>query len=335
MAGTSDRFMDRRGFLRAAGGTAVGVGALEAVGTADAQGGGWFDGVDNYEEVVDETGTGKVTVTVGATGNGGNFAFDPPAVRVDPGTTMVWEWTGEGGGHNVVAESGGFESDIASEKGHTFEHAFEKSGAAKYACTPHKSMGMRGAVLVGGDANIKSGSAKKSSDGSQSPYGGWLDDVDNFEKVVDRTGNDRLEIRVGAPGNGGNFAFAPPAIHIDPGTTVVWQWTEGSAGLPIVANDESFWTGYGKQPGDTFEWTFTGNRVVKYACPAYKELGMKGLLVVGNPDMPSARELLSTPWGGALAGSGLLALLSPLGLGVLLAIRGDGRNEHDDRQYRE
>ena len=52
----------RRGFLKAAGGTAVGVGTLGAgVGTASAQeggsgAGGWFDGVDNYESVVDKTG---------------------------------------------------------------------------------------------------------------------------------------------------------------------------------------------------------------------------------------------------------------------------------------
>jgi halocyanin-like protein len=324
MARTSERALDRRDFLRAAGGTAVGVGALGTMGTARAQSGGWFDGVGNYEDVVDKTGTGTVSVAVGAKGNGGAFAFDPPAVRVDPGTTVVWEWTGEGGGHNVVAESGGFESDIVSEKGHTFEHTFEKAGAVKYACTPHKSMGMRGAVLVGGDASIGGGGAKKSPKKSRSPYGGWLDDVDNFEEVVDRTGSDRLEIRVGAPGNGGNFAFAPPAVHIDPGTTVEWRWMEGSAGLPLLAKDESFWTDYGKRPGDTFEWTFADRGVVKYACPAYEELGMKGLLVVGDPDMPSAREVLATPWGSALAGSGLLALLSPLGLGALLAVRGDG-----------
>lgn len=326
MPARNERPVDRRGFLRVAGGTAVGVGALGTMGSARAQSGGWFDGVDNYEKVADETETGKVTIAVGAKGNGGNFAFDPPAVRVDPGTTVVWEWTGEGGGHNVAAENGAFESDIVSEKGHTFEQTIEKSGAVKYACVPHKSMGMRGAVLVGGDASIGGGGAKKSLKKSQSPYGGWLEDVDSFEKVIDRTGSDRLEIQVGAPGNGGNFAFDPPAVHIDPTTTVVWRWTEGSAGLPIVAEDESFWTGYGKRPGDTFEWTFGGNRIVKYACPAYKELGMKGLLVVGNPNMPSAREMLSTPWGGALAGSGLLALLSPLALGVLLAVRGNGRD---------
>ncbi|MGN8218104.1 halocyanin domain-containing protein [Halococcus morrhuae DSM 1307] len=314
----------RRGFLKAAGGTAVGIGAIGATaGTASAQEGGaagWFDGVSNFEKVVDKTGTKQTEVAVGAKGNGGNFAFSPPAIRVDPGTTITWKWTGEGGGHNVVAESGAFESEIASEAGHTFEHTFEEKGAVNYACVPHRSMGMRGAVLVGADAAVGSG-AENGSEESSSPYGGWLDDVDGFEEVVDGTGRDRVEIGVGAPGNGGIFAFDPPAIHIDPGTTIVWRRLEESEALTVVADDESFWTDFSGTDGETFEWTFTGNRVVKYSCPAYEELGMKGLLVVGNPDLPSAGDVLSTPWGGALAGSGLMAVLSPLVFGGFLAVR--------------
>ncbi|WP_459862429.1 plastocyanin/azurin family copper-binding protein, partial [Haloplanus litoreus] len=60
--------------------------------------------VGNYSEVADATGQDEVTITVGAQGNGGAFAFGPPAVQIDPGTTVVWEWNGEGGQHNVVAE---------------------------------------------------------------------------------------------------------------------------------------------------------------------------------------------------------------------------------------
>lgn len=109
---------------------------------------GWFDNVDNYDGVTDETGADEVTVEVGADGNGGAFAFAPAAVRVDSGTTVVWEWTGEGGQHNVVDQDGAFESELVSEEGHAFEHTFEESGTYKYACNPHKSMGMKGAIVV-------------------------------------------------------------------------------------------------------------------------------------------------------------------------------------------
>ena len=73
------------------------------------------------------TGSGEVTVAVGAQGNGGAFAFDPPAIRVSTGTTVVWEWTGEGAQHNVAAAGGGFESDMSSEEGYTFEHTFAEA----------------------------------------------------------------------------------------------------------------------------------------------------------------------------------------------------------------
>jgi halocyanin-like protein len=103
-----------------------------------------FDG-----SVTDETGSDSVTVTVGAEGNDGNFAFAPAAIRVSSGTTVTWEWNGEGGQHNVVAEEGGdFESELTAEEGFTFEHTFESTGVVTYYCSPHQSLGMKGAVIV-------------------------------------------------------------------------------------------------------------------------------------------------------------------------------------------
>ncbi|WP_435069883.1 halocyanin domain-containing protein [Haloplanus sp. C73] len=142
--------MKRRDFLRVAGGSAA-VGTA-ATGTAAAQAsfGGWMSDVGNYSEVADATGEDEVTITVGAQGNGGAFAFDPAAVQVDPGTTVVWEWTGEGGQHNVVAEEGGdFESETSAEAGFTFEQTFDSEGVVKYFCQPHRGLGMKGVVVVG------------------------------------------------------------------------------------------------------------------------------------------------------------------------------------------
>ncbi|MFB6304274.1 MAG: halocyanin domain-containing protein [Haloferacaceae archaeon] len=174
--------MDRRAFVRGVASLAV-AGALagcsggggEGGGTATAsptptptetetgtatptptEGGGtqslqsYLSDVGNFDgTVVDATGQSEVTVSVGAPGNGGNFAFDPPAVRVDAGTTAVWEWTGNGGQHNVVAESGAdFESELTDAAGHTFSYTFESTGTVLYYCQPHRSLGMKGAVVV-------------------------------------------------------------------------------------------------------------------------------------------------------------------------------------------
>ncbi|MFB6129622.1 MAG: halocyanin domain-containing protein [Salinigranum sp.] len=147
--------MKRRDFLRAAGGTTAAVGAVSAgAGTAAAQSfdyGGWLDGVGNYDgKTVDMTGKKEITIKVGAQGNGGAFAFDPPAVHVDTGTKVTWEWTGQGGGHTVDAKSGAdFTTQVISEKGHTFSQTFDKKGIITYYCKPHLSLGMKGAVAVG------------------------------------------------------------------------------------------------------------------------------------------------------------------------------------------
>ncbi|WP_115863448.1 halocyanin domain-containing protein [Halorussus litoreus] len=125
-----------------------GDGSDDGSGDGSTDFGGWFENVGNFDGVVDETGSDEVTVEVGAQGNGGNFAFSPAAVKISSGTNVVWEWTGKGSMHNVVAEDGSFESEQTSEEGFTFEQTFDSTGTYEYICVPHETMGMKGAVVV-------------------------------------------------------------------------------------------------------------------------------------------------------------------------------------------
>ncbi|WP_416839310.1 halocyanin domain-containing protein [Haloferax sp. DFSO52] len=109
---------------------------------------GWFDRTQNYDGVYDLTGESSVTIDVGAEGNGGGFAFGPAAVKISPGTTVVWEWTGNGGTHNVLHRGGEFESELTASEGATFEHTFDETGEYKYVCVPHETLGMVGVVVV-------------------------------------------------------------------------------------------------------------------------------------------------------------------------------------------
>lgn len=109
--------------------------------------GTWFQGVDSFDGTKDETGAATTTVMVGAEGNGGNFAFGPTAILVDAGTTITWEWTGEGGAHNVVSTDGSFRSGDPVASG-TFEYTFDDPGVYTYYCDPHRGLGMKGAVVV-------------------------------------------------------------------------------------------------------------------------------------------------------------------------------------------
>jgi halocyanin-like protein len=116
----------------------------------DAEFDGYLAPTANYDgTVADARGETEPAILVGAAGNGGNRAYEPPAIAVDPGTTVVWEWTGAGGGHNVVSESGAFESELTTDADYTFEHTFEEAGVYKYYCTPHLRTGMKGVVAVG------------------------------------------------------------------------------------------------------------------------------------------------------------------------------------------
>ena len=111
--------------------------------------GTWFDGVGTYTGTHDWRGRGAVTVVVGSKGPLGYFKFAPTAVAVSPGTTVRFTWSGNGGGHDVVDVDGRFASGALTDRtGHVFEHRFDNPGVYRYYCTPHRSMGMRGAVVV-------------------------------------------------------------------------------------------------------------------------------------------------------------------------------------------
>jgi len=157
----------RRDVLRATGTAALAVGLAGCGGSGGDGGDGgdggsgpeyldeepdygdWFEDVSNYDgRTLDLTGESEVTVEVGAGEQG--LLFDPPAVAVDSGTTVVWEWTGQGGQHNVADDDGDFESEITGEEGFTFEHEFGSEGVHLYVCSPHRSVGMKGAVTVQG-----------------------------------------------------------------------------------------------------------------------------------------------------------------------------------------
>jgi serine/threonine-protein kinase len=89
-------------------------------------------------------------VDVGAEGNGGNLAFDAPAIKITAGTVVRWEWTGEGGAHNVVSHP---DSDFDFDSGDpqtsgTYKRTFDTPGVGLYFCDPHQDQGMKGGFVV-------------------------------------------------------------------------------------------------------------------------------------------------------------------------------------------
>ena len=233
----------------------------------------YLSDANNYEgSVEDLTGEDSVTVEVGA---GSGLAFGPAAIQVDPGTTVTWEWTGEGGGHNVVDEDGKFESEIVSEGGHTFEYTFEESGTTRYYCAPHKASGMKGAVVVGDGGGGGGGGNGGSGGGGDAEE--YLSDANNYDSVQDMTGEDSVTVEVG---DGQGLAFGPAGIQVDSGTTVTWEWTGEGGGHNVVDEDGKFESEIVSEGGHTFEYTFEESGTTLYYCAPHKASGMKGAVVV-------------------------------------------------------
>lgn len=143
--------MQRRRFLTltAAGASAALAGCSgDDAPPAEPEPGDWFDGVRHYDGFEDHTGEDRVTVRVGAGDDG--FRFDPPAITVDPGTSLAFEWTGEGGDHEVAEADDEWSNPegLVGDAGHVWEREFTEAGTHRYECWPHSGQGMRGAIFV-------------------------------------------------------------------------------------------------------------------------------------------------------------------------------------------
>jgi halocyanin-like protein len=290
----NDGSVTRRSVLRGvAGGTAaaLSLSTVGAVGAQESTTGAstpdveeWLSETGNYDgTVVDRTGQEAVTIDVGAPGNEGNLAFGPAAVRIDPGTTVTWEWTGEGGPHNVLAEEG--PADLNSgqavpDAGTTYEHTFEQEGVTTYYCNPHKTLGMKGAVVVG-DIQVGGG-------GVRPDFDGYLDDARNGDAIEDLRGDEEVTVRVGAGSQG--LAFDPAGIWVDPGTTVKWEWTGDGGSHNVVSTGDAITD---LNSGDAvtatgveYEHTFEEGGITSYYCVPHQSLGMLGAVAVGD-DVPT------------------------------------------------
>lgn len=72
--------------------------------------------------------------------------FQPSTVEIPVGGTVRWVNETKNM-HDVVAEDGSFKSSSIGQGG-VYVYRFDKPGTYKYYCRPHKSMGMKGTIIV-------------------------------------------------------------------------------------------------------------------------------------------------------------------------------------------
>ncbi|MFC6720383.1 halocyanin domain-containing protein [Halobacteriaceae bacterium SHR40] len=239
------------------------------------------NGANGYEEELEDmTGEDSITIEVGAGGQG--FSFAPAAVNIDPGTEVTWEWTGNGGAHNVVSREDSadeFDSgEAVDEEGETFSHTFEEAGNQFYHCEPHTGSGMHGAIVVGEVSDGGGGG------GDSDPITAYMEEneVNLWEgEVTDETDADSVTVEVGAGGQG--FSFDPPAVSVSASTEVTWEWT-GNGGAHNVVSTEApaeFSSGEAvSEAGTTYSRTFEVGGNHFYHCEPHSSIGMHGVVVV-------------------------------------------------------
>lgn len=71
-----------------------------------------------------------------------------------------------------------------------------------------------------------------------------------------------------------NFAFAPAAITVEPGTTVQW---ENRDDIPhtVVSEDKTTFKSKALDTGDTFRYTFTKQGTYTYFCSVHPKMTAK------------------------------------------------------------
>jgi len=152
--------LSRRRFVLGTG-AVISVGTLAGCTADDGNGDGNGDGVPDaiseymagaqlYEDsMADRTGQDEVVISVGAGADG--VAFDPPAASIYSESTVRWEWTGDGGSHNVASVGESDEEfrsgDPVESADETFERSFD-GGIQLYVCELHEDAGMLGALEV-------------------------------------------------------------------------------------------------------------------------------------------------------------------------------------------
>ena len=97
--------------------------------------------------------------------DGQKMVYSEDVARVNVGDTVTWVPTSKGHNVEIVAAPEGFDIPKKSKNNKEVSITFDVPGIYYYWCTPHKSMGMIGLVIVGDDVSNKDAIAKEKAMG--------------------------------------------------------------------------------------------------------------------------------------------------------------------------
>jgi len=81
----------------------------------------------------------------GARVKASNYTFKPRTLTVQKGDKVVWKWIN--GSHTVTFRKGSYDKRL--NRAHPRRaRTFRKRGTFRYYCRPHRSLGMKGKIVV-------------------------------------------------------------------------------------------------------------------------------------------------------------------------------------------
>ncbi|WP_121823351.1 DUF1565 domain-containing protein [Halostella salina] len=115
----------------------------------------------------------------------------------------------------------------------------------------------------------------------------WMADANGFDGLVDRRGTDEVTVEVGTGPDG--RALDPAAVIVDRGTTITWDWVDGSGShyivdrLRVASDPESVPDPRPAPYSESKTLDLVG--MTRFACYAHHQEGMIGAVVVADdPD---------------------------------------------------
>ena len=87
--------------------------------------------------------------------DGAKMVYSLDIVDINVGDTVTWLPASKGHNVEIIAGPDSAELPRKSKLNKKFTHQFDVPGVYLYQCTPHKSMGMIGLVVVGDNTNNK------------------------------------------------------------------------------------------------------------------------------------------------------------------------------------
>ena len=89
--------------------------------------------------------------------DGNKMVYSEEIARVDVGDTITWVPTTKGHNVEIIGAPDGYDIPKKSKLSKDVSITFDTPGVYLYQCTPHKTMGMLGVVVVGDGQNDISG----------------------------------------------------------------------------------------------------------------------------------------------------------------------------------